>query len=107
MRASRHGYDDEAELPARCQQQAGAQAVCPTDAEPPGERDDRQQLQQHHAGESAHDQQRVRDQRADVQAHADGDQEHPEEQAFERLDRDLDLAAVFGASEQQAADQST
>ena len=43
--------------------------------------------------------------RADVQAHADRDQEYADKQAFERLDRDLDLPAIFRAGQQQPADQ--
>ena len=42
---------------------------------------------------------------ADVQAHADGNQEHTQEQALERLYGDFDLAAVFGAGQQQPGDQ--
>ena len=40
-----------------------------------------------------------------IEAHADGDQEHAEQQAFERVDGDLDLAAEFGLGQQQAGDQ--
>ena len=40
-----------------------------------------------------------------IEAHADGDQEHAEQQAFERVDGDLDLAAEFGLCQQQPGDQ--
>ena len=45
------------------------------------------------------------DERADIEAHADGDQKHADKQPLERLDRDLNLSAIFRAGQQQAADQ--
>ena len=96
---------DEAELAARAEEQSGLQSGQPTQAERTRKACDDGELQCHQRHTAQHDARRIGGDAGKIEAHADGDQEHAKQQALERIDGDLDLAAKFGFGQQEPRDQ--
>ena len=104
---ARQAQDDEAELAAGSEQQPGLHSGQPAQPERAREAGDDDELHRHKHDAAQHDARRVGGDVGEIEAHADGDQEHAEQQALERIDGDLDLAAEFGFRQQQPGDQRT
>ena len=95
----------EGEFAARPQQQrrlARHAGALPGDERQRKNNDNLERDQSHRQPDGAR---RRGDDRADVEARADGDEEQAQQQALERLDRHLDLAAEFGFRQQQTGDE--
>ena len=97
--------NDEAELAARPEEQSCLQSGQPRHSEGARKACDDGELQCHQHHTAQYDARRIGGDVRKIKAHADGDQEHAKQQAFERIDGDLDLAAKFGLCQQEPRDQ--
>ena len=96
---------DEGEFPSRSQHHRDIARRRGGRSEQSGQRKERGGLDEHECGHDREDQRRARPRQGKIEFGADGNEEQPQQQSLERLDRHLDLAAIFGFRQQQPGDE--